>query len=79
MLAMAEEAGVVLLEFLDRPALTAELDELKARYGYAAAPGEHAHLDQLERELAEYSALGAASTCRSPPAVGRSNRPSGSA
>ena len=54
MLAMAEEAGVVLLEFLDRPALTAELDELRTRHGYAAAPGEHAHLDQLERELAEY-------------------------
>jgi AraC family transcriptional regulator, regulatory protein of adaptative response / methylated-DNA-[protein]-cysteine methyltransferase len=56
MLAMAEEAGVVLLEFLDRPALTAELEELKARHGYAAAPGEHAHLDQVERELAEYFA-----------------------
>lgn len=54
MLAMAEEAGVVLLEFLDRPALTAELEELKARYGYAAAPGEHPHLDRLERELVEY-------------------------
>jgi len=54
MLAMVEEAGVVLLGFLDRPALTAELEELKTRHGYAAAPGEHAHLDQLERELAEY-------------------------
>lgn len=54
MLAMAEDAGVVLLEFLDRPALTAELEELKTRYGYAAAPGDHAHLEALERELAEY-------------------------
>ena len=54
MLAMAEEAGVVLLEFLDRPALTAELEELKSRYGYAATPGDHTHLDQLTRELAEY-------------------------
>jgi AraC family transcriptional regulator, regulatory protein of adaptative response / methylated-DNA-[protein]-cysteine methyltransferase len=54
MLAMAEDAGVALLEFLDRPALPAELEELKARHGYAAAPGEHAHLDQTERELAEY-------------------------
>jgi len=40
MLAMAEDAGVVLLEFLDRPALTAELEELNTRHGYAAAfPG----------------------------------------
>lgn len=54
MLAMAEEAGVVLLEFLDRPALTAELQELKVRYGYAAAPGDHAHLEALAHELAEY-------------------------
>ncbi len=54
MLAMAEEAGVVLLEFLDRPALTAELEELRSRYGYAAATGDHAHLEALERELAEY-------------------------
>ncbi len=56
MIAMAEKKGLVLLEFLDRPALTAELEELKARYGYAAAPGSHAHLDQAEAELAEYFA-----------------------
>lgn len=56
MLAMAEEGGVVLLEFLDRPALTAELEELTSRYGYAAAPGEHPHLDQVEHELGEYFA-----------------------
>ncbi|HRQ65494.1 MAG TPA: methylated-DNA--[protein]-cysteine S-methyltransferase [Xanthomonadaceae bacterium] len=56
MLAMAEDKGLVLLEFLDRPALTAELEELKVRYGYAAAPGSHAHLDQVETELADYFA-----------------------
>ena len=54
MLAMPEEAGVVLLELLDRPALTAELEELKVRCGYAAAPGDHAHLVTLERDLVEY-------------------------
>jgi AraC family transcriptional regulator, regulatory protein of adaptative response / methylated-DNA-[protein]-cysteine methyltransferase len=56
MIAMAEDRGLVLLEFLDRPALTAELEELKSRYGYAAAPGSHAHLDQVEAELDEYFA-----------------------
>lgn len=56
MIAMAEAKGLVLLEFLDRPALAAELEELKTRYGYAAAPGSHAHLDQAEAELGEYFA-----------------------
>jgi AraC family transcriptional regulator, regulatory protein of adaptative response / methylated-DNA-[protein]-cysteine methyltransferase len=56
MLAMAEDQGLVLLEFLDRPALTAELEELKTRYHYAAAPGRHAHLAQAEAELGEYFA-----------------------
>ncbi len=54
MLAMAEARGLVLLEFVDRPALAAELEDLRARYGYAAAPGRNAHLDLLERELAAY-------------------------
>ncbi|SCW95282.1 AraC family transcriptional regulator, regulatory protein of adaptative response / methylated-DNA-[protein]-cysteine methyltransferase [Pseudomonas sp. NFACC48-1] len=56
MLAMAERRGLVLLEFLDRPALTKELEELQLRYGYTVAPGHNAHLQQIETELAEYFA-----------------------
>ncbi len=56
MLAMAEERGLVLLEFVDRPALTAELDELRSRHGYAIAPGQHPHLDDAASQLAEYFA-----------------------
>lgn len=56
MLAMAERRGLVLLEFLDRPALTKELEELQQRYGYTVAPGHNAHLQQIETELADYFA-----------------------
>ena len=46
----------MLLEFLDRPALTREVEELQNRYGYAVAPGHNAHLQQIEAELAQYFA-----------------------
>ena len=54
MIAMAERRGLVLLEFLDRPALTREVEELQNRYGYAVAPGHNMHLQQIEQELALY-------------------------
>lgn len=54
MIAMAEERGLVLLEFLDRPALTAELNELRQRYGYSIAPGEHPHIEQIDAQLKLY-------------------------
>lgn len=56
MIAMAERRGLVLLEFLDRPALTQEVEELQQRYGYAVAPGHNTHLQQIEAELAQYFA-----------------------
>ena len=56
MIAMAERRGLVLLEFLDRPALTREVEALQNRYGYAVAPGHNAHLQQIEDELAHYFA-----------------------
>jgi AraC family transcriptional regulator, regulatory protein of adaptative response / methylated-DNA-[protein]-cysteine methyltransferase len=56
MIAMAEERGLSLLEFTDRPALPAEIEELKSRYGYAIAPGRNAHLERIEDELARYFA-----------------------
>ncbi|MHC8306057.1 bifunctional transcriptional activator/DNA repair enzyme AdaA [Pseudomonas sp. PB3P13] len=56
MIAMAERRGLVLLEFLDRPALTREVEALQQRYGYAVAPGHNEHLGQVESELARYFA-----------------------
>lgn len=56
MIAMAERRGLVLLEFLDRPALTREIEELQHRHDYAVAPGHHAHLQHIEAELAQYFA-----------------------
>ncbi|WP_223487461.1 bifunctional transcriptional activator/DNA repair enzyme AdaA [Pseudomonas sp. A-RE-19] len=56
MIAMAEQRGLVLLEFLDRPALTKEIEELQNRYGYAVAPGHNGHLQQIEEELTQYFA-----------------------
>jgi AraC family transcriptional regulator of adaptative response/methylated-DNA-[protein]-cysteine methyltransferase len=54
MIAAAEDRGLVLLEFLDRPALPKELDELRDQHGYLASPGEHAHVAALRPQLAAY-------------------------
>ncbi|MCB5176152.1 bifunctional transcriptional activator/DNA repair enzyme AdaA [Microvirga lenta] len=56
MIAMAEERGLSMLEFTDRPALPAEIEELRGRYGYAITPGRNGHLDRIERELEQYFA-----------------------
>jgi AraC family transcriptional regulator of adaptative response/methylated-DNA-[protein]-cysteine methyltransferase len=56
MIAMAEERGLSLLEFTDRPALPAEIEELRTRYGYATVPGRNPHLERIEHELGEYFA-----------------------
>jgi AraC family transcriptional regulator of adaptative response/methylated-DNA-[protein]-cysteine methyltransferase len=56
MIAMAEERGLVLLEFVDRPALSAEVEELRLRHGYAVAPGRNPHLDRIETMMAKYFA-----------------------
>jgi AraC family transcriptional regulator of adaptative response/methylated-DNA-[protein]-cysteine methyltransferase len=54
MIAMAEQRGLVMLEFLDRPILMRELRELRGRYGYVLTPGAHPHLAQIEDELTRY-------------------------
>jgi AraC family transcriptional regulator, regulatory protein of adaptative response / methylated-DNA-[protein]-cysteine methyltransferase len=56
MIAMAEDRGLVLLEFVDRPALSAEVEELRSRYGYTSAPGRNTHLDRVEEEITAYFA-----------------------
>jgi AraC family transcriptional regulator of adaptative response/methylated-DNA-[protein]-cysteine methyltransferase len=52
MLAIAGDDGIVLLDFLDRKGLQGALRRIKT----SVVPGNHAHLDQLESELAEYFA-----------------------
>lgn len=54
MIAMAEENGLVLLEFADRPALPSEEHELQTKYGYTLAPGRTQHHNHIERELTAY-------------------------
>ncbi len=56
MVAMANDAGLSLLEFDDRPALPPEIEELERRYGYTIEPGRNAILDHIEAELNGYFA-----------------------
>ena len=56
MVAMAEPNGLVMLEFIDRPALAAEVEELRSDYGYVLAPGTTGHIDLIAREVAAYFA-----------------------
>src|SRR5436190_2760020 len=55
MIAIGGDAGLELLEFVDRRALETELSEIRKSLG-AVVPGEHPVLDQTRRELAEYFA-----------------------
>ncbi len=56
MLALADDAGLRLLEFVDRRGLERELVGLRRRLKCAIVPGNHVLLDQTEAELAEYFA-----------------------
>ena len=54
MLALADDDGLALLEFVDRRGLERELESLQERLGRRILPGAHRHLDQIERELQAY-------------------------
>jgi len=54
MIAMIEEKGLVLLEFIDRPALIKEINQLQTRYNYIVAPGTSPLLQQIQEELTLY-------------------------
>jgi AraC family transcriptional regulator, regulatory protein of adaptative response / methylated-DNA-[protein]-cysteine methyltransferase len=56
MIAMAEDRGLVLLEFIDRPALPRELEELRHKFDYLSTPGRHRFLDHIAAELSAYFA-----------------------
>ena len=56
MLALADDAGLRLLEFVDRRGLERELVGLRRRLKCAIVPGHHTLLDQVSAELTDYFA-----------------------
>jgi AraC family transcriptional regulator, regulatory protein of adaptative response / methylated-DNA-[protein]-cysteine methyltransferase len=56
MLAIADDRGLHLLDFVDRRGLERALTMLQKRLHARVLPGEHPHLAQIERELREYFA-----------------------
>lgn len=54
MIAIADEHGLYLLEFVDRRGLEKELENLRAKLSAAIIPGTNAILEQLEAELKDY-------------------------
>jgi AraC family transcriptional regulator of adaptative response/methylated-DNA-[protein]-cysteine methyltransferase len=54
MFAGATDKGLCLLEFVDRPTLEAELDELQRLLSAKIITGENVHLKQIRREITEY-------------------------
>ncbi len=54
MLAIADDEGLRLLEFVDRRAMERELSILRSRLQTNVVPGQHRHLDTLRSQLADY-------------------------
>jgi AraC family transcriptional regulator of adaptative response/methylated-DNA-[protein]-cysteine methyltransferase len=54
MLAIADDEGLRLLEFVDRRALERELSILRTRLKTNVVPGQHRHLDAIRSQLADY-------------------------
>jgi AraC family transcriptional regulator of adaptative response/methylated-DNA-[protein]-cysteine methyltransferase len=56
LVAGATEEGLCLLEFADRPMLETQVKRLRKYMDCAVTPGSNHHIEQIERELAEYFA-----------------------
>lgn len=56
MVAIADDEGLRLLEFVNRRALEREIGILRKRLRASVVPGEHKYLDQIRAELADYFA-----------------------
>jgi len=54
MLAVANDQGLCLLEFVDRRGLETQIATLRRRLGCAIFPGENEHLDTIADELSRY-------------------------
>ena len=53
-LALANDNGLYLLEFVDRRGLENEIVRLRKRTGYIVVPGNHEHLDTIADEIKAY-------------------------
>jgi len=56
LVAGATDEGLCLLEFADRPMLETQVKRLRKYMDCAVTPGSNHHIEQIERELAEYFA-----------------------
>src|SRR5204863_3470629 len=54
MLAIADDEGLRLLEFVDRRAMERELSILRRRLQTNVVPGEHRHLEAVRSQLVDY-------------------------
>lgn len=54
MLAIVDDDGLRLLEFVDRRAMERELSILRRRLGTSVVPGKHRHLDAIRSQLGDY-------------------------
>jgi len=54
MVACADENGICLLEFTDKPNLQKELDVISKHFDTEIIPGENPHFKNLEKELSDY-------------------------
>src|SRR5256714_6232918 len=54
MLALADDEGLRLLEFVDRRAMEREMSILRSRLETNVVPGEHPHLTAIRKQLADY-------------------------
>jgi AraC family transcriptional regulator of adaptative response/methylated-DNA-[protein]-cysteine methyltransferase len=54
LIAVADDEGLRLLEFIDRRATERELSILRKRLGTNVVPGEHPHLTAARQQLADY-------------------------
>jgi AraC family transcriptional regulator of adaptative response/methylated-DNA-[protein]-cysteine methyltransferase len=57
-LALADDSGLYVFDWVDRRGLEREILRLREKTKFAIVPGEHAVLDQAEREIGEYFAGG---------------------
>ena len=56
MVAIADERGLYLLEFADRPELERQVERIRKRAGAAVVPGRDAVIDTVQKELERYFA-----------------------
>lgn len=54
LLALANEEGLHLLEFVDRRGLEREISDIRKHTGHSIVPGSNVHLDKIAKEVKDY-------------------------